>query len=263
MIKYYYREHLAGYERIQAENKTAWVKLHGGQGFEQFASRGFLEEALPRLRFSGAPPKALEIGCGTGPGACFLARHGFCVDAIDLIPAAIEIARQQVDLRGLQIHYAVQDVTTLPRDGPRYDLIVDSYCLQGIVTDADRQALFATVRARLKPDGTYLVSSAMYDPARFRPDERVVEDETRAVYHRYGDEGLIDAGTGIVYVPLRKDPNRYQGAIQIAGQWYLMSRRHHRPAALRAELERAGFRVLYQDRGYGGNLVLRLGTDAR
>jgi 2-polyprenyl-3-methyl-5-hydroxy-6-metoxy-1,4-benzoquinol methylase len=224
-MKYYYREHILGYQRIRAEDKTAWAEIHGGDGFEQFASRAFLEMALPRLRFSASPPSALEIGCGTGPGACFLAARGYRVDAIDLIPAAIEIARQQARLRGLRIHYAVQDVTTLPHDGPQYDLIVDSYCLQGIVTDVDRGAVYAAVRARLVPDGTYLVSS------------------------------LIDPQTGIVYVPLDEDPGAYEGTLQVEGKWYLLNRRHHHPAALRAELECAGFRVLYQDNAYGGNLI--------
>jgi SAM-dependent methyltransferase len=254
-MKYYYREHIRGYERIRAEGKTAWNQIHGGEEFEDFSSRAFLEWALPRLRFSSSPPTALEIGCGTGPGACFLAARGYRVDAIDLVPAAIEIARQQAQLRGLEIHYAVQDVTTLPHNGLRYDLIVDSYCLQGIVTDADREAVFAAVRARLKADGTYLVSSAMFDPDRFHQDECVVDEATGTVYHRYGDDGLIDPQTGIVCVPLDEDPATYEGAIQVKGRWYLINRRHHRPAALRAEIERAGFHVLYQDDGYGGNLI--------
>jgi len=75
-MKYYYHEHILGYQRIRAEGKTAWAEIHGDDGFEQFASREFLERALPRLRFSTSPPTALEIGCGTGPGACFLAEHG-------------------------------------------------------------------------------------------------------------------------------------------------------------------------------------------
>jgi SAM-dependent methyltransferase len=254
-MKYYYREHIQGYQRIRDEGKTAWGEIHGSEGFANFSSRVFLEWALPRLRFSSSPPAALEIGCGTGPGACFLAARGYRVDAIDLVPTAIEIARQQAQLRGLSIHYAVQDVTTLPHDGPQYDLIVDSYCLQGIVTDADRQAVYAAVRARLVPDGTFLVSSAMFDPARFHPFEQIIDHATGTAYHRYGDDGLIDPQTGIVCVPLDEDPAAYEGVLQVEGRRYLLNRRHHRPAALRAELESAGFHVLYQDDGYGGNLI--------
>jgi SAM-dependent methyltransferase len=254
-MKYYYREHLQGYQRIRAEGKTAWGEIHGGEGFEDFASRAFLEFALPRLRFSSSPPTALEIGCGTGPGACSLAARGFQVDAIDLIPDAIDMARQQARLRGLEIDFRVQDVTKLSHDGPRYDLIVDSYCLQGIVADADRQAVYAAVRARLVPDGTYLISSAMFDPARFHPFKQIIDTATGTVYHRYGADGLIDPATGIVYAPLDEDPDAYEGARRIQGHWYLLHRRHHRPTALRAELEAAGFRVLYQDDGCGGDLI--------
>jgi SAM-dependent methyltransferase len=254
-MKYYYREHIQGYQRVRAEGKTAWDEIHGGEGFEQFSSRAFLEAALSRLHFPSSPPSALEIGCGTGPGACYHAARGYRVDAIDLIPDAIEIARQQAQLRGLSIRFAVQDVTQLPHDGPQYDLIVDSYCLQGIVTDADRGAVYAAVRARMAPGGAYLISSAVFDPDRFHPDEQVVDDATGTVYHRYGDDALIDSTTGIVYTPLDADPEAYEGARQIQGRWYLLNRRHHRPAALRAELERAGFCVLYQDDDYGGNLI--------
>ena len=132
---------------------------------------------------------------------------------------------------------------------------MDSFCLQGIVTDADRRAVYGAVRARLKADGTYLVSSAMFDPARLRSDARVKDEATGGVYTCYGDDGLIDPQTGIVYVSLGEDQAAYGGARQIAGRAYLLNRRHHRPAALRAEIEGAGFRVLSQGGGYGGNLV--------
>jgi SAM-dependent methyltransferase len=202
----------------------------------------------------------LEIGCGTGPGACFLAERGFQVDAIDLIPTAIEIAREQARLRNLQICYAVQDVTKLPREGKRYDLIVDSYCLQGIVTDDDRRQVLTAVRARLKPHGYYLVSSAMFDPGRFCADERLVDDVTGVVYYRYGEDGIIAPDTGIAYKRLDDDSGRYEGTIQVAGQRYLLNRRHHKAPALRAELEAAGFHVLYQDDDDGGNLICAIET---
>lgn len=252
--KYYYREHILGYERVRAEGKTAWAEIHGGEGFECFASRAFLEMALPRLRFSTPHPAALECGCGTGPGACFLAERGYDVDAVDLVPRAIEIAREQGRLRGLDVHYEVMDVTELPHTGKPYDLIVDSYCLQGIVTDVDRERVFAAVRARLKPEGYYLVSSAMYDEGRFR-EERVTDRETGTVYHRYGVDGLIDPQTSIVYVPLDADPEHYEGALRVNDAWVLPSRRHRKAPALRAELEDAGFSVLYQDEAYGGDLI--------
>jgi SAM-dependent methyltransferase len=254
-VKYYYREHIAGYERVKAEGKLAWHTIHNGKPFDDFASRAFLEHALPLLELAEARPRAHEIGCGTGVGACFLAQRGFRVDAIDIIPAAIEIARKVAAERDLDINYEVGDVCELPLQGDRYDVIVDSFCLQAIVFDEERSRVFAAVRARLRPGGYYLVSTAMFDKERFGEDETVTDERTGVAYHRYGDKGLIEAETGIVYIELGESPDLYEGATEIAGTWYLPNRRHLRPPALKADLEAAGFTVLYQDEEHGGHVI--------
>ena len=146
-MKYSYREHLSGYQRIEREGKSSWGEIHGHpDGFERFPSRPFLEQVSLQLEFESKRPQALELGCGTGPGACFLAERGFRVDAVDLIPTAIDIAHRIAAERKLNIHYEVMDVTKIPLSGVRYDLIVDSYCLQSIVLDADRESVFSAVR---------------------------------------------------------------------------------------------------------------------
>ena len=113
-MRYYYSEHIAGYDRIKAEGKTAWNEIHGQEGFDNFASRSFLEAAFGRLVFSTHRRMALEYGYGTGPGACFLAEHGFEVEAIDLIPTAIEIAQEIARKRSLTIDFRVADICCLP-----------------------------------------------------------------------------------------------------------------------------------------------------
>ena len=250
-MKYYYREHLLGYERVEAEGKTAWAEIHGEVGFDNFPSREFLKSALPRLSFAASPPAALEYGCGTGPGACFLAGKGFQVDAIDLIPTGIEIAKQVAKERNLDIRYEVQDICELPREGKAYDLIVDSYCLQCIVMDAEREKLFSTVRGRLRPNGYYVVSTAIFDQDGLRR-EQVHDEGTGIVYNRYRDNLLIDPKRGIVYLMLDERPEGYEPVARIGGTWCLPTRRHLTPPALKVELEAAHFRVLFQD---GGNLI--------
>ena len=249
-MKYYYREHIQGYQQVRAERKTAWGEIHGVSGFENFASRAFLEKAIPLLHFSVPDPMVLEYGCGTGPGACFLAQRGFQVDGTDLIPLAIEIAKEQARERKLTIHYEVQDICELPREGKLYDMIVDSYCLQCIVTDEDRQKVFAAVRARLKAEGYYLVSSAIFDESRYRPDDTILDAHNGVVYNGYRESAIIDMQSSIVYAGLEEDTNKYEDAIQIGGAWYLPIRRHRKPPALKAELEAAGFDVSYQDGGH-------------
>lgn len=75
---------------------------YSGRPFDDFAMRPFLEVVLgaPSLR-AAARPRALEYGTGTGSGACLLAERGLAVDAIDVSPDAIELARRFARERGL------------------------------------------------------------------------------------------------------------------------------------------------------------------
>jgi len=259
-MKYYYREHTLGYQKVKEEGKTSWGEIHGVDGFENFSSRPFLEEILPKLLFSEPSPTVLEYGCGTGPGACFLAERGFQVDASDLVPLAIEIAREQAKTRGLDIHYEVQDICDLPREDKKYDMIVDSYCLQGIVFEKDRERVFQNVQSRLNPNGYYLISSATFDEASFYRDKFVKDTETGTVYNAYQEDNLIDMKTFIVYRRLDEKHGDWEDAVRVNGIWYLPVRRHWKPADLRAEIEVAGFDVIYQDKASGENLVCVIPT---
>lgn len=42
-----------------------------------------------------APGRALELGCGTGTNAVYLARHGWQVAAVDLVDRAVRQARRR------------------------------------------------------------------------------------------------------------------------------------------------------------------------
>ena len=201
------------------------------------------------------------MGCGTGPGVCFLA------DAVDLIPTAIDIARRIAVERNLNIHYEVMDVKQIPLSGIRYDLIVDSYCLQGIVLDADRRSVFAAVRARLKPSGYYLISTAMYEDARHHPDNLIVDSVSGTVYHRYDKHCLFNPNTDVYFEPfsgtgydygLDDAPEDYEGSIQIAGRWYLPKRRYRTAKGLKAELEAEGFKTLSQTGEFRENALCTL-----
>lgn len=255
-LRYYYPEHIAGYDRIKAEGKTAWNEIHGQEGFDNFSSRSFLEAALGHLVFSTHSRMALEYGCGTGPGACFLAEHGFEVDAIDLVPVAIEIAKEIALKRSLTIDFRVADICCLPNSPKKYDLVVDSYCLQCIVFDDERRRVFSAVQSRLKPNGYYLVSSAIFDKEHedMVGSMQTTDPDTGTVYNKYGT-GLIDLDTGIVLETLDSNPVEYPDAIHIAGCWYLPHRRHLRASALEAELVEAGFKVVFHDTQHGGSMA--------
>jgi SAM-dependent methyltransferase len=237
-MKYYEPEHEAGYQRLRAEGKTSWGEIHGLTSFEDSQIRQILADALSHAHFEPAAPRALEYGCGTGPGACFLAERGMCVTGIDLSPIAIDIARREADRRGLAIEYLAGDILESFPGNHDFDLVVDSYCLQCIVTDADRRLLLSNVRHALRGDGWYIIATAGFSPDR-----------------DYGEE-LYNSATGIVLEPLSEPPERYEAAVSLEDRWYLPTRRHLTLEALCRELREAGFEAQWSRAAADGDLAL-------
>ncbi len=163
------------------------------------------------------------------------------------------------------------DVTQLPMSGVRYDLVVDSFCLQGIVLDGDRKSVFQAVRARLKPSGDYSISTAMYNSTCHHPADRIVDSVSGKVYHRYDGACLFDPTSDVFYEPfsdskydhrLQESPGDYEGSSEIAGKWYLLTRRYRTAQGLRAELEAEGFNIVLQTDEFGENVLCKVATDS-
>ncbi len=77
-MRNYHRENVARYQQMTRLGVSAWAEAkYGGTDYADFSSRGFLEDAIPRLRLDRDRPTALELGTGVGPGAFFLAARGF------------------------------------------------------------------------------------------------------------------------------------------------------------------------------------------
>jgi len=205
---------------------------YAGRSFTHFDLRPFLERVLSTLTFPGSTPAALEYGTGTGLGACFLAARGFQVDAIDIAPTAIELARRFAAEQGLTIHYSIQDICTYRAQGKLYDLVVDNFCLQRLVPQQRRARALAVVRGLLKPSGYFLLGTAIY-----RDGYSLREDEFR------------DEQTGIIYRKLPAHMERYEDLVVRVGELLYPKSRVVRPESLRHELEEAGFCLLRQEDG--------------
>jgi SAM-dependent methyltransferase len=60
------------------------------------------------------PCAALEIGCGTGANAVYLAQQRFQVNAVDVSPLAVAAARGRATAAGVEIRFVVGDVLECP-----------------------------------------------------------------------------------------------------------------------------------------------------
>ncbi|MEW5990370.1 MAG: methyltransferase domain-containing protein [Chloroflexota bacterium] len=81
---------------------------------------------LVRLVDDGAlaPGRAIDLGCGVGDNAIFLARRGFEVTAVDFAPSAVARARANAREAGVAVDFLVDDLTRLRRVHGEFDLLV-------------------------------------------------------------------------------------------------------------------------------------------
>ena len=78
------------------------------------------------------PCKTLELGCGTGSNAVWLAQSGFDVAAMDLSKTAIERAMQRAETARLDIDFSVRDLLADPWPQGPFDFIFDRGCLHSL-----------------------------------------------------------------------------------------------------------------------------------
>lgn len=72
------------------------------------------------------PGTTLEVGCGTGADAVYLAQRGFEVTAVDSSPLAVERAHCRAELAGVPVCFVLDDVFEFVRTGERYDFVYDA-----------------------------------------------------------------------------------------------------------------------------------------
>jgi tellurite methyltransferase len=78
------------------------------------------------------PAKTLDLACGAGRNAIWLAEHGWEVTAVDGAPSAIEILKARARERGLKIEAVVADLEKdeFEIEPSRWDLVLMCYYLQ-------------------------------------------------------------------------------------------------------------------------------------
>jgi 2-polyprenyl-3-methyl-5-hydroxy-6-metoxy-1,4-benzoquinol methylase len=140
------------------------------------------------------PPagRALDVACGRGANALFLARHGLETVAWDISAVAIEALTGRARRANLQIQAEQRDVVEKPPPASSFDVIVVSRFLE--------RDLIPALIAALRPRGlifyqTFLREAATADGPR-NPEYRLDVNELLGLFAplrvlAYHEEGLV------------------------------------------------------------------------
>lgn len=103
---------------------------------------------------------ALDVGCGTGDTAIYLAQHGWEVTAFDFVQIALDKAREKAAAAGVSIRFVRADVArvNVADVGRGFQLIVDNGLLHGL-SDDGRDAYGRFVTAIAAPHATLLIAA--------------------------------------------------------------------------------------------------------
>lgn len=125
-------------------SKQEWPRFEPEKAFYEHVARGYditapsydevegrneISERVRRMSLAAAiaafrpDDRILELGCGTGRDAVFLARHGISVVATDVSPAMVAITRARAKRDGVgdRVSARVASATEAAREGGPYD----------------------------------------------------------------------------------------------------------------------------------------------
>ena len=135
------------------DDRNRWDRQHAESSGPEEAS-SLLRKVLAGEHWQISPGRALDIACGKGRNALYLAARGFDVTAIDISPVALDAGRRLAAERKLQVTWMQIDLERQSLPGSGYDLVINFNYLQ--------RALIPNIKTVVKAGGaiifeTYLI----------------------------------------------------------------------------------------------------------
>jgi len=122
--------------------------------------------------------RVVDLCCGSGTDAIYLASRGFDVTAVDIAPTALSQAEQKARKAGVSVRWVLADVLAPPNLEP-FDFIYDRGCYH-VVRDQNLAAYLGTLRHFSHPGTWFLLLAARRENrAGDGPSQGVAEEELR------------------------------------------------------------------------------------
>ena len=111
---------------MSEEERATWDQRYRDGSYQpRSAPFSLLEQMIDRLPRG----RALDVACGGGRNALFLAAHGYEVEAVDGSPEALRLAEEQARARGLAVRWTEADLDDYAPPQTGYAVIVNCFYL--------------------------------------------------------------------------------------------------------------------------------------
>jgi ubiquinone/menaquinone biosynthesis C-methylase UbiE len=144
----------------------------------------------------------LDVGCGAGREAIFLAQHGLDMIGVDLSEEALRIAAERAKEAGVQVDWRHGNVLDLPVEDQSVDFVNDRGCFHTIA-EKERDQFAREIARILKPGGMMLLRGCRekIEKGHFVPVTGQAVDRHFGKYFDFGKVFPIQMVTGIGFNP--------------------------------------------------------------
>lgn len=192
------------------------------------------DESLAQWVHAGAirPGRAVDLGCGNGRNAIFLARQGFSVYGVDTSQTAIDWARERAAEAGADLsltHGNVFDWTPKPA---AYDLVYDSGCFHHIPPHR-RTRYVDLVTCALRPGGFFGLTCFRPEGGSGYSDDEVYERRSMGGGLGFEAERLREIWSGGLQVRVIRQMRKQPADSGLFGEdflWVLLAQKRDQSA---------------------------------
>ena len=165
-----------------------------------------------------APGTAIDLACGAGRNALYLAERGWAVTAVDGSGTAIELVQQRAAARDLDVRTKVADLAApnFTMEPDAFDLVLIAYYLQ--------RDLFAKAKAAVRHGGVVVAIVHTPESGERWSEKRARPGELRGFFNDW--EILWD------YEGPSRDPAHRRPVAEIVARRVIRTAVHGRPARL-------------------------------